>query len=146
MVFFIEIGNDGSIPVPGSKIYGTLIDIDLDGNESEEYKYKVEYEKFKIDRHYIKMVIDLMENPFPYIHITSDHKGEINYIHNVALKHNISSLAYYHVYSDVENWRQFIIGLGTFGDHSFKNETLMAIIETYISRIRDNMEEARKNF
>ena len=142
LVYLLEVSNDGDMPRAGSKIFARLIEIKTNPVEFKDKEYYMHnYEEFLIDEQYINMVLEAKQTKKAVKFITSESKPCI--LKTISLAEDVTYTEYFHVYSDTEKWRQYIIGISTRQKDVPDNHTTNAMIENNITQIRYNFKKYR---
>lgn len=142
LVYLLEISNDGNIPRAGSKIFARLIEIKTHPDSKKNRNYFMQtYGEFRIDEQYINMVLEAKHTQVG-VEIKRD-KMPACLLKNILLSESIDYVEYYHVYSDTDKWRQYIIGIATKDKTVRHSEFTDAMIENNITQIRYNFNEYR---
>lgn len=137
-VLLLEVSNSGGIPKAGEKIYSRAIEVKLEDN-SLRLPILNDYEKIRVDQEYISMVIEAKEKKMPYVFDVENHRGCL--LKSLYEQEGIKYAEIYHIYSDTDKWRQFIVSVSTFSDDErFDDEHQMAIISNNIHRMRQAFE------
>ena len=142
LVYLLEISDSGELPRAGSKIYARLIDIKVDEKSFEDRDYHLQnYGEFLVDEDYISMVLKTKESQKKVIFETD--KEEPCVLKTIMLTEKVVYTEFYHVYSDTEKWKQYIVGISSGTVPTEDNMSVAAMIDNQITQIRYNFKKYR---
>lgn len=140
-VLLLEVGNSGSPPKPGEKIYARAIEVKME-DETDRLPILSNYEKVLIDDSYLSMVIQAKESGEPYIIDVETHKDCL--LKRIYEQENVKYSEVHHLYSDHGKWKQFIVSISTNEEgEKFDNTQYRAIISNNVHRMRQTFELIR---
>jgi len=142
LVYLLEVSNDGDIPKAGSKIYARLIEMKSEEQTFKDRDYYMQrYGEFLIDEQYINMVLEAKQTQEAVKFVTE--KSESCLLKTIMIAENVTYAEYYHVYSDTEKWRQYIVGIATKDKDVPDNHEVNAMILNNITQSRYNFKKYR---
>jgi hypothetical protein len=141
-VFLLEVSNGGSKPRLGAKMYARAIELKLDEKfaTSTRDALLAKYNEVMIDESYIRMVIELAEK--------GHYDFDIDKEHDCLLKQHYSAEGVrfsrvFHIYTDHEEEKMFILSVATFGDDKLNDKKLKDVIQSEVNEIRDYFRKYR---
>lgn len=148
-VFMLEVGNGGDVAKPGSTIYARGVDIFIDRkkiakpDKGKDWNLR-KFEAIKVDGDYVRMVINAKMTQGPY---KFDVKKKSDcLLKRIYLEQGIKYALIYHIYSDVNSWKEYIISVSVYDNSDIsilEEEENMALIENNIHTIRNNFKKYR---
>lgn len=137
-VLLLEVSNSGNIPKAGEKIYSRAIEVKLD-DVSMRLPILSNYEQIRVDQAYIHMVIEAKETQDSYKFDVETHPDCL--LKRIYEQEGVKYAEVYHVHSDTNKWKQFIVSVSTFNEgERFADDQQRAIISNSIHRIRQTFE------
>jgi len=144
-VLLLEISNGGNCPMPGSRMYASAINVKHD-DQLAGRELLSKYEKVQIDDHYINMCVSIKEAGEPYKIDVNNENTSDSLLKSFYTAEGITYSEIYHVYTDGEEEKMFIISISTMNEGElFRRDGIRAIIRTEVNVIRSAFEKYRNS-
>jgi hypothetical protein len=135
-VLLLEVSDSGEAPKPGSRMFSRAIDVKLGNHDSKPRQdILAHYGEFLIDQAYIDMVIEAKRTQRAYRFDVDKHPPCL--LRSIYIDESIKYSEIYHVYSDTEKWKQYIVSISTNKEgEQFTDTKGRAAIDIGINAIR----------
>jgi len=142
-VLLLEVSNNGGKPKPGSKMFARAVDVKVAENREQNRRLKIlhNYEEVQVDDAYIDMVLEAERTQGPYVFDVEEHKDCL--LRQIYYSEGVRYSEVYHVYTDTDKWKLFIVSISTKEDEKYEDQHERAIINMCIHNIRGNFEKYR---